>query len=254
MVAVPAAALIVAAAARAPAPAARRTGVWVWLFSAALAFVDGRLGPVRGRRLRVAGMAASFLLGNLRDELQARLGAAIVLTGAVIIVYQNPNRQPGDYVFLPILSGSCGSPASRCASAPPGPRRGGGRGASRVAEERSRIAAEMHDVVAHSVSVMVLQVGAVRTGSTAPSSRSRGADRVRAHRPRGAREMRHVLAVTREDGDDAELSPQPGLGNLDTMLQDVRRAGLPVRLQVDGTRSSCRARSTCRVPDSSREG
>jgi signal transduction histidine kinase len=46
--------------------------------------------------------------------------------------------------------------------------------------------------------------------------------------------MRHLLDAMREDGERAELGPQPGLDRLDALLQDVGRAGLPVRLQVDG--------------------
>src|SRR5437763_13368133 len=47
-------------------------------------------------------------------------------------------------------------------------------------------------------------------------------------------EMRHLLDAMREDGDGVELGPQPGLDRLDALLRDVGRAGLPVRLQVDG--------------------
>jgi signal transduction histidine kinase len=47
-------------------------------------------------------------------------------------------------------------------------------------------------------------------------------------------EMRHLLDAMREDGERAELGPQPGLDRLDALLQDVGRAGLPVRLHVDG--------------------
>src|SRR5215813_11178061 len=48
--------------------------------------------------------------------------------------------------------------------------------------------------------------------------------------------MRHLLDAMREDGERAELGPQPGLDRLDALLQDVGRAGLPVRLRVDGDR------------------
>ena len=47
-------------------------------------------------------------------------------------------------------------------------------------------------------------------------------------------EMRHLLGAMRRDGDDLELAPQPGLDNLDSLLDEVRRAGLPVALQVEG--------------------
>jgi len=104
-----------------------------------------------------------------------------------------------------------------------------------VAEERTRIARELHDIVAHAVSVMVLQVGAVRHKLPAALSEDREAliGVERAGRAALA-EMRHLLDAMREDGEGVELGPQPGLDRLDALLQDVGRAGLPVRLQVDG--------------------
>ena len=104
-----------------------------------------------------------------------------------------------------------------------------------VAEERTRIARELHDIVAHSVSVMVVQVGAVR--HKLPDALAEAGDALRGveQAGRGAlAEMRHLLDAMREDGEDVELGPQPGLDRLDTLLQDVGRAGLPVRLYIDG--------------------
>src|SRR5436309_259473 len=74
----------------------------VWLLAAALSFVDGRLVPFSASAL-VAGFLAAFLLGNLRDVVQARLGLAIVLSGAAIIVYKDPSHAPGEFVFTPLL-------------------------------------------------------------------------------------------------------------------------------------------------------
>jgi signal transduction histidine kinase len=104
-----------------------------------------------------------------------------------------------------------------------------------VAEERARIARELHDIVAHAVSVMVLQVGAVR--HRLPDSQREDRDAL-SHVEQAGRaaltEMRRLLNAMRSDGEDAELAPQPGLDQVDALIGDVTRAGLPVHLHVEG--------------------
>jgi signal transduction histidine kinase len=108
-----------------------------------------------------------------------------------------------------------------------------------VAEERGRIARELHDVVAHAVSVMVLQVGAVRHRMPDTLTDDREALRNVEQAGRAAlTEMRRLLNAMRLDGDELELVPHPGLDDLDTLLHDVRAAGLPVRLLIQGQRST----------------
>src|SRR5256885_11165824 len=104
-----------------------------------------------------------------------------------------------------------------------------------VAEERVRIARELHDIVAHAVSVMVLQVGAVR--HKLPDALAEDSDALRGVEQVGRTalaEMRGLLAAMRRDGEEAELIPQPGLDGLDALLEEIGRAGLPVQLHVDG--------------------
>jgi signal transduction histidine kinase len=74
----------------------------VWLLAAAFSFVDGELVPSTATA-SVAGIAAAFLLGNLRDAVQARLGLAIVLSGAAIVVYNDPDHPAGELIFTPLL-------------------------------------------------------------------------------------------------------------------------------------------------------
>ena len=104
-----------------------------------------------------------------------------------------------------------------------------------VAEERARIARELHDIVAHAVSVMVLQVGAVR--HKLPAELAEGVDALKDVEQAGRTaltEMRRLLGAMRRAGDDVELAPQPGLQSLDVLTKEVGRAGLPVRLHVEG--------------------
>jgi hypothetical protein len=74
----------------------------VWPVCAALSFVDGRL-IVKNDPLFVAGMVAALKLGNLRHDVQARIGLVIVLGGAAVVVHNDPGRVDGDLVFTPVL-------------------------------------------------------------------------------------------------------------------------------------------------------
>jgi len=217
----------------------------VWLLAAAVSFVDGRL-IVFAVSASVAGIAAAFLLGNLRDHVQARIGLLIVLGGAAIIIYNDPNHSPGDFVFTPILfaigwlagyalreRAAQAEAAEERATYAEREREAAARIA--VAEERTRIARELHDIVAHAVSVMVLQVGAVR--HKLPQTLEEDRDALTGVEQAGRAalaEMRRLLGAMRHDGQDLELTPQPGLDGLDSLLQEVGRAGLPVRLHRDG--------------------
>jgi signal transduction histidine kinase len=104
-----------------------------------------------------------------------------------------------------------------------------------VAEERARIARELHDVVAHAVSVMVLQVGAVRHRMPATDTKDRETlTNVEQAGRTALAEMRRLLNAMRHDDEELDLLPHPGLDNLDSLVDDVRAAGLPVRLQISG--------------------
>jgi signal transduction histidine kinase len=217
----------------------------LWLVGAALSFVDGRLVSSTPAAL-VAGMAAAFLLGNLRDDVAGRSGLAVVLGAAAIIAYNNPTHEAGDLVFTPALFAIAwlagfalrerlvqAEAAEERALHAERERESAARIA--VAEERTRIARELHDIVAHAVSVMVLQVGAVRhklPGELGAENEAlQGVERTGRT---ALTEMRRLLGAMRRDGDGVELGPQPGLDGLDSLVEAVGRAGLPVRLRRDG--------------------
>ncbi|MFC1400982.1 MULTISPECIES: sensor histidine kinase [Streptacidiphilus] len=104
-----------------------------------------------------------------------------------------------------------------------------------VAEERSRIAREMHDIVTHNLSVMVaLADGAVYANPHAPE-RATAAMRQSAETGRQAlTDMRRFLGVLRADEPEALRHPQPGIGQLEALVRQVRAAGLPTELAVSG--------------------
>jgi len=217
-----------------------------WLLAIAITLVDGTLIPFVDS-LSVVGLAAAFLLGNLQDGRKAWLGLALVVAAMLIVVHYIPGQSPVNwYVFITLRyvaawiagyalhqrSEQVEAAEVRAARAE-SEREAAARVA--VAEERSRIARELHDIVAHAVSVMVLQVGAVR--HKLPESMAEDSDALRRVERAGRTalaEMRRLLAAMRPDGDEAELVPQPGLDGLDTLLAEVGRAGLPVELHLEG--------------------
>jgi len=106
-----------------------------------------------------------------------------------------------------------------------------------VADERRRIAREMHDVVAHSVSMMVIQAGGARRILDREPARAVEAAALIERAGREALvEMRHLLGLLHADDDPAEYAPQPTLAKLDVLVERARAAGLPVTLEVEGTR------------------
>jgi signal transduction histidine kinase len=217
----------------------------LWLLAAAVSFIDGRLIVFAGSA-SVAGMAAAFLLGNLRDAAQGRTGLALVLGAVAVIVYNDPDKATGDYIFTPVLfaiawlagfalreRATQAEAAEERAAYAELEREAAARVA--VAEERARIARELHDVVAHAVSVMVLQIGAIR--HKLPQGLDEDKEALGGVEQAGRNalvEMRRLLGAMRRDGDGAALAPEPGLDSLESLLAEVGRAGLPVQLHVEG--------------------
>ncbi len=217
----------------------------LWLSAAALSFLDGQLVE-QPAGVFVAGMGASVLLGNQRSLQLSRIGLLIVVGCALIVVYNGNATETDDIVSIPVLFGigwlvgfalrertERTEAAEERASRAEREREAIARVA--VAEERTRIARELHDVVAHSVSVIVLQVGAVRHRMPESAAADREALRNVEEAGRTAlAEMRRLLNAMRDEGDAAELAPHPGLGDLDRLVRDVGAAGLEVHLRTVG--------------------
>jgi signal transduction histidine kinase len=101
--------------------------------------------------------------------------------------------------------------------------------------ERARIARELHDVIAHSVSVMVIQAGGARMVMDSSPERAEASLRSVERAGREAlAEMRRLLGVLDGDADPRALAPQPGLADIDELLSRTRASGLAADLRVDG--------------------
>lgn len=105
-----------------------------------------------------------------------------------------------------------------------------------VTSERTRIARELHDVVAHSMSVMIVQAGAARTViDRDPAAAQEAISRVEETGRAGLAEMRRLIGVLTDADETASTAPMPGLAELDPLLETVRATGLPVEVVRTGT-------------------
>ena len=104
-----------------------------------------------------------------------------------------------------------------------------------VREERDRIARELHDVIAHSVSAMVVQTAAAQDlVRTDPEKAARVLGTVADTGRQALDETGRLLHVLRDSADELGLAPTPGLADLDTLLEGFREAGLRVDVVVEG--------------------
>jgi signal transduction histidine kinase len=104
-----------------------------------------------------------------------------------------------------------------------------------AATERARIARELHDVVAHNVSVMVVQAeGAAYAMDSAPENTRKALGAIAETGRSALVEMRRLLGVLRTQDGVADRAPQPGVDQLEDLLEQVRSSGLPVEFTVDG--------------------
>jgi signal transduction histidine kinase len=102
-------------------------------------------------------------------------------------------------------------------------------------EERARIAGELHDVIAHSVSVIVVQAGAAEPLVDEDPDQAREALRsIRSTASDALGEMRRLLGILRTTDDELVLSPQPSVAQLEPLLAQTRGAGLEVELHIEG--------------------
>jgi signal transduction histidine kinase len=108
-----------------------------------------------------------------------------------------------------------------------------------VAEERLRIARELHDVLAHSMSVIAVQSGVgAHVATTQPEEARKALAAIEVTSRTTLNELRRLLGVLRDDGEpQGSLAPVPGLAGLDELLAQMSKAGLAVKLRIEGART-----------------
>jgi signal transduction histidine kinase len=207
--------------------------------------LDPRLVPDNGATF-AAGLSVAFLFAQLRDRRQAVAGLLMIFGAEVVIVRFDPQGTAGDILFTDVvfavvwLAGFLlgrkfeeGDAAKERAAQLEREREEQARIA--VAEERARIARELHDVVGHSVSVMTVQASGVRRLLRDDQEREREALLTVERTGREAlAEMRRMVGVLRRPEEAPALAPQPSLEHLDRLVEQAREAGLPVDLRIEG--------------------
>jgi signal transduction histidine kinase len=217
----------------------------VFLYAAGISFVEGRFVTFTfGAFLAV--LASSFLMGMLEDRKQALSGLAIGIGAAAIVVHNDPNQGSGDFLFISLLFAIVWLAGYAMSTKLTQARQAEERAArlerereerarAAVAEERARIARELHDVVGHSVSVMTVQASGVRRLLRPEQEREREALLVVEQTGREAlAEMRRLVGVLRRPEESPALAPQPSLEHLKKLVEQVRESGLAVDLKVEG--------------------
>jgi signal transduction histidine kinase len=173
---------------------------------------------------------AAYTLGH--DVPMPRSGYAVAaLLGAFwTFMLAIDDVPPADLVFVALLYGAPWAFGSALRAR--GKQAAAGREEA-VQEERQRIARELHDVVAHALSVVSVQTQAVRRRLDPEQAReAEDLRRIEGTVREAMGEMRRLLGVLRAEGELAPLAPQPGLGDLDSLIADARAAGLAVDAAV----------------------
>jgi signal transduction histidine kinase len=191
-------------------------------------------------------LAAAFLFGILEDRRQAVTGWVIAMAAAALVTLNDPSQGWSDYlgavliISIAWLAGFAMGRKLEQASAAQAraeqlEREREAKAVAAVAEERARIARELHDVVGHSVSVMTVQASAVRRRLRPDQEQEREALEIVEQTGREAlAEMRRLVGVLRRPEEAPALAPQPSLEHLDRLVSQARESGLPVELKVEG--------------------
>jgi signal transduction histidine kinase len=218
---------------------------FVFLAGGVVSFFEGLLIPFSAT-LFLGLLASAFLFGLLRDRQEAIAGLVIAMATVVVVGWNDPVKDLEEYIAVPLFMGVvwlAGFVLSRKLAEVEAVRERAARlehereerARAAVAEERGRLARELHDVVGHSVSVMTVQASAVRRLLLPEQEKEREALEVVEQTGRQAlAEMRRLVGVLRRPEEGPALAPQPSLEHLEKLVAQVRESGLPVELRVEG--------------------
>jgi signal transduction histidine kinase len=186
---------------------------------------------------------AFYSLGAHADERRATIGLVVGLISFWVTVFVSAQVDFGSFFFsttlavAPWLFGRV--VRARRLRLVAAEREQEQRARIAVADERSRIARELHDVVAHSVGVIVVQAEGARRVLDRDPERAREALDSIAHTARTAlADMRRSLGVLRREDDERALAPQPGVDDLRDLVEQVRTGGMTIELAIEGERVS----------------
>ena len=171
-------------------------------------------------------------------ELRAAVAGLLASAALVVVGVQADFASgAGDYLFVAVLVTApwvAGRAVRRREAATAAAQR---RAEAAIADERARVARELHDVVAHSVGLIVVQAGAAeQVIDRDPAAAREALATIRTTGKAALVDLRHMLGLLRSDGDHQGSEPQPDLDALDALVERVRGAGLPVQVKVEGER------------------
>ncbi|MET0770373.1 MAG: histidine kinase [Solirubrobacteraceae bacterium] len=183
---------------------------------------------LEGRRLAAAALWATTLLIISLNPTESETPVANAIFSTVFVV-------AAPMLFGQLMTNRARLHRALRAKAEDADSRRRAEAATAVLEERTRIAGELHDVVAHALSAMTVQAAGARRLSTKDPDKARDAFAAVETTGREAlTELRRLLGVLRKEDEELALAPQPSLAHVDSLAKRWQAAGLPVSLEVTG--------------------
>lgn len=237
----------------APIAIRRRTPLLALVISAVGILVHLLIGWPEGS-LPLAVLFLTYTVGVWCPQRRAVVGLVVVFVAITVLAFADTPGLDGVGVFAVLAQFTAGwaigvamrhrrvATEARLREADEYAEAERQRAARALAEERLRIAQELHDVVAHSMSVIAVQAGVgAHVLADRPEQAKAALDAISATSRGTLAEMRRLLGVLRDDDGTRSHAPAPGLADLPRLVDDVRAAGVPVTLHLEGTTDSVHA-------------